>query len=188
MLDDFRNIRRTGIIAISLKKGDLLKGVKMSDGKSQIVLTTEKGQSIRFKESQVRKMGRSAAGIRAIRLKKGDQVASFDLILESEKEKGKEGRLLVIMSNGFAKQTKLKEYKVQNRGGSGIRTANITPKTGNLIAARIITEETELLALSAKGQVIRTGLDSVRTTGRSAQGVRIMTLHSGDRLAGIIVI
>ncbi len=188
MLEDFRNIRRTGIIAISLKKGDLLKGVKMSDGKSQIVLTTEKGQSIRFKESQVRKMGRSAAGIRAIRLKKGDQVASFDLILESEKEKGKEGRLLVVMSNGFAKQTKLKEYKVQNRGGSGIRTANITAKTGNLIDARIITEETELLALSAKGQVIRTELNSVRTTGRSAQGVRIMTLHSGDRLAGIVVI
>jgi len=188
MLEDFRNIRRTGIIAISLKRGDLLKGVKMSDGKSQIVLTTEKGQSIRFKESQVRKMGRSAAGIRAIRLKKGDQVASFDLILESEKEKGKEGRLLVVMSNGFAKQTKLKEYKVQNRGGSGIRTANITAKTGNLIDARIITEETELLALSAKGQVIRTELSSVRTTGRSAQGVRIMTLHSGDRLAGLVVI
>ncbi|MFH0890421.1 MAG: DNA gyrase subunit A [Candidatus Liptonbacteria bacterium] len=188
ILEDFRNIRRTGIIAISLKKGDLLKGVKMSDGRSQIILTTEKGQSIRFKESQVRKMGRSAAGIRAIRLKKGDQVASFDLILESEKEKSKEGKLLVVMSNGFAKQTALKEYKVQNRGGSGIRTANITPKTGNLIGARIVTEETEILALSAKGQVIRTKLESVRTTGRSAQGVRIMTLHSADRLAGLVVI
>jgi DNA gyrase subunit A len=92
------------------------------------------------------------------------------------------------MANGFAKQTPFKEYKIQNRGGSGIKTANVTPKTGILIAARTITDEEEILALSAKGQIIRTKLSSVRKTGRSAQGVRIMKLASGDRLAGVVVI
>jgi len=93
-----------------------------------------------------------------------------------------------VMTNGFAKQTALKEYKVQNRGGSGIRTANITPKTGSLVAAKIIGGETEIFALSAKGQIIRTVLASVRTTGRAAQGVRIMNLKPGDRLIGIVLI
>ncbi len=200
-LADFQNIRRTGIIAISLKKGDALKWVKLSSGKDQIILTTEQGQSIRFKESQVRSMGRTAAGIRAIKLKKkNDAVAGFDIISDSKTSDAKSAlpddarpassnsRLLVVMSNGFAKQTSLKEYKVQNRGGSGIKTANVTPKNGYLIYAKALTDETEILALSAKGQVIRTKLESVRTTGRSAQGVRIMNLKSGDRLAGVVVI
>ncbi|MFH1246689.1 MAG: DNA gyrase subunit A, partial [Candidatus Liptonbacteria bacterium] len=188
-LADFKNIRRTGIIAIALKKGDALIGVKLSRGKDEIVITTAKGQSIRFKESQVRPMGRNAAGIRGIRLKKDDRVAGFGIItVEEQKDKGTERSLLVVMTNGFAKQTSLKEYKLQNRGGSGIRTANITAKTGPLIGAEIIGAETELLALSAKGQVIRTELSSVRHTGRAAQGVKIMNLRSGDRLAGVVII
>lgn len=185
-LKDFENIRRTGIIAISLKKGDALQGVKLSGGKDEIIITTGKGQSIRFKESQVRPMGRSAAGVTAIRLK-NDGVAGFD-IMSGEKEKKTDASLLVVMANGFGKQTPLKEYKVQNRGGSGIRTANVTPKTGALITAQIIDGQTEILAISAKGQIIRTELSSVRRTGRSAQGVRIMDLKSGDRLAGVVII
>ena len=187
-LADFKNIRRNGIIAIALKKGDSLKDVRLSSGNSQILIVTSAGQSVRFRESQARLMGRNAAGTRGIRLKKGDQVAGFDIVQEDEKEKSKEGRVLVVMANGFGKQTRLKEYKVQNRGGSGIRTANITAKTGRLIAAKIITDETEILTLSAKGQVIRTALAGVRETGRSAQGVRIMNLRPGDRLAGLVVI
>lgn len=185
-LKDFENIRRTGIIAIALKKGDALKDVRLSDGKSQVILTTAEGQSIRFKESQIRAMGRTAAGVLGIKLKKGDELAGFDIIKTGEIAKN--SRLLVVMSNGFAKQTALGEYKLQNRGGSGIRTANVTPKTGRLVAARVISEETDILALSAKGQIIRTTLKSVRLTGRSAQGVKIMNLKSGDRLAGVAVI
>lgn len=181
-LKDFENIRRTGIIAIALKKGDALKDVRLSDGKGQVILTTAGAQSIRFKESQVRAMGRNAAGVVGIRLKKGDELAGFDVI------KDETGRLLVVMTNGFAKQTPLKEYKLQNRGGAGIRTANVTQKTGRLAAARVVNEETDILALSAKGQVIRTTLESVRATGRAAQGVRIMNLKAGDRLAGVVVI
>jgi DNA gyrase subunit A len=187
-LKDFNNIRRTGIIAIALKKGDALRWVHLSSGKDQIILATKQGQSIRFKESQVRSMGRTAAGIRAIRLKKSDEVAGFDIIRSEGVEQNKNAKFLAVMSNGFAKQTLLKEYKVQNRGGSGIRTAKITPKTGQVISGQIVDGQTEILALSAKGQVLRTKLESVRMTGRSAQGVRIMNLRSGDRLAGIVVI
>jgi DNA gyrase subunit A len=182
-LADFENIRRTGIIAISLKKNDQLKWAKLTGGADQVVLATRQGQSIRFEEKQVRPMGRTAAGVRAIKLKKqNDEVAGFDII------KGGEAKLLVVMENGFAKQTPLKEYKTQSRGGSGIKTAEITPKTGALTSAHVVTEQKEIFALSAKGQMIRTEIGTVRTTGRAAQGVRIMNLKGGDRLAGTVVI
>ncbi len=209
-LDDFRNIRRTGIIAIKLsaqggsasggKKGDSLKWVRLSSGNDQVILGTKNGQAIRFKETQARPMSRTAAGIRAIRLKKNDEVSGFDIIRDSKAQmvNGQLSdnkqlaisnmRVLVVMANGFGKQTGLKEYKLQNRGGSGIKTANITAKTGQLVATQIITEQIELLALSEKGQVIRTKLSEVRMTGRSAQGVRIMNLKAGDKVAGIVVI
>ena len=187
-LEEFANIRRTGIVAVGLKKGDALRWVELSGGKDEMLITTRKGQAIRFKESQVRSMGRGAAGIRAIGLKSGDEVAGFDIISEAEVGEAAKLKVLVVMANGFAKQTALKAYKVQNRGGTGIRTAKITPKTGELIASEVVSGETEILALSAKGQVIRTALSDVRTTGRDAQGVRIMRLKSGDRLAGVIVI
>mgnify|MGYP001610680822 CR=1 FL=1 len=187
-IEGFGNIRRTGIIAINLKKGDLLGWVRLSGGKDEVVLTTEKGQSIRFKESQIRSMGRTAAGIRGMKLKQGDRIAGCGLLLESAKTENKAAELLVVMENGFGKRTPLKEYKLQNRGGSGVRTANITSKTGLLINAQVIVDQTEIFALSAKGQIIRVPLDSVRKTGRSAQGVRIMNVKNGDRLAAIVVI
>ncbi|MBU6500498.1 MAG: DNA gyrase subunit A [Patescibacteria group bacterium] len=186
-LEDFMNIRRTGIIAIALKKGDILKWVRLSGGSDQIMITTKLGQSIRFEEKQIRAMGRTAAGVRAVRLKKDDEVAGFDIIEES-RLKGQDTRLLVVMTNGFAKQTPLKEYKIQHRGGSGIKTAKITAKTGPLVSAHVIGEEKEIFALSAKGQMIRTNLESVRKTGRSAQGVKIMNLKAGDKLAGTVII
>ena len=197
-LEDFENIRRTGIIALKLssgggsasggKKSDALKWVRLSSGKDEVVLITEQGQAIRFKESQIRSMGRTAAGIRALRLRSGDHVAGFDLVRGDYKTEGKNYRLLVVMEGGFGKQTPLKEYKVQNRGGSGIRTANVTKKTGILIAGQVVTDEEDIFALSAKGQMIRVPLKSVRMTGRSAQGVRVMSLKPGDRLAAIVVL
>jgi DNA gyrase subunit A len=184
-LQDFANIRRNGIIAVKLAKGDRLKWARLSGGKDQMILATEKGQAIRFKESQVRSMGRAATGIRAIKLREGDRVAGFDLIQE---DTAKDARFLTVMANGFGKQTDLKEYKVQGRGGSGIITANVTEKTGDVIATRVVTSEKELFALSRKGQVIRTTLASVRQTGRSAQGVRIMNIKAGDKLAAIVIV
>ena len=125
-LPDFANIRRNGIIAISLKKGDQLKWARLTGGADEVVLATRQGQSVRFDEKQIRPMGRTAAGVRAIRLKKqNDEVAGFAIVA-----KAADAKLLAVMENGFAKQTKLSEFKKQNRGGSGIKIAQITPKTG----------------------------------------------------------
>lgn len=181
-LKDFQNVRRNGIIAISLRKGDLLKWVKLSSGSEDIVITTSQGQAIRFKESQIRTMGRVAAGVRGIRLKGADQVASMDLVGKDAKS----AKLLVVMANGFGKQTAISQYKVQSRGGSGVKTAKITSKTGQLVAAHLVTDEEELLALSAKGQIIRTKLATIRVASRATQGVKIMTLNPGDKVAGIV--
>lgn len=184
-LSDFENIRRTGIIAISLEKDDLLKWVNLVELGDEIILTTRLGQGIRFREKDVRSMGRTASGVRAIRLKDKDEVSSLDIIKKS-KLKDQKSKLLVVMANGFGKQTPIVQYKVQKRGGSGIKTAKVTTKTGPVIAAKLIDEEKELLALSAKGQIIRTKLSGVRLASRATSGVRIMKLAEGDKIAGIV--
>jgi len=187
-VEDFANVRRSGMIAIKLQKGDELKWVKLSSGKDEIIVATAQGQSIRFKESQLRPMGRTATGVRAIKLKKDDFVAGLDIIKESSKFKVQSSKLLIVTENGFAKQTPLKQYKIQSRGGLGIKTAKITPKTGLIVAAQIITDEEEVLALSAKGQIIKTKISDIRTAGRATSGVRIMKLNSGDKVAGIVTL
>jgi DNA gyrase subunit A len=182
-LSHFSNIRRTGIIAISLKNGDELKWVDLSSGKDELILVTTLGQAIRFSEKEIRPMSRQATGIKAINLKKNDSVAGFDVV------KDKNAWLLVVSSCGFAKKTPLKQYKIQKRGGSGIKTAKITSKTGELVCAHIITNQQEiLLSLSQKGQILKTSLKDVREAGRQTQGVRIMKLKNGDKLAGVVVI
>jgi DNA gyrase subunit A len=184
-LEDFSNVRRSGLIAINLRKGDELKWVRLSSGKDEIILATTKGQAIRFKESQLRPMGRNASGVRAIRLKKDDFVAGLDIIKESKEQRVK-SKLLVVTENGFAKQTLINQYKIQSRGGQGIKTAKIISKTGAIINAKIITNEEELLALSSKGQIIKTKISDIRTAGRATSGVRIMKLKEGDKVAGIV--
>lgn len=181
-LEDFSNVRRNGIIAIKLKKGDLLQWVRLSSGNDQVSLTTAQGQAIRFKESQLRPMGRATSGVRGIRLKKSDSVTSL-LIITKENEKGE---ILTVMANGFGKRTPLSKYKVQGRGGSGIKTSKVTPKTGVVVTSLIVSEEKEILALSAKGQIIRTQLESVRLSGRATQGVRIMNLNPKDKVIGAV--
>ncbi|MEK9154546.1 MAG: DNA gyrase subunit A [Patescibacteria group bacterium] len=187
-LEDFFNIRKTGIIAINLSKGDELKWVKLSSGKDEVITPTAQGQAIRFKESQLRPMGRNASGVKSIRLKKGDFVAGLDIMKTSEKGLGKNEKLLIVTENGFAKQTNLKEYKIQSRGGSGIKTAKISAKTGLIISAQIISDEEELLALSSKGQIIKTKIADIRTAGRATSGVRIMKLKAGDKVAGVVIL
>jgi DNA gyrase subunit A len=179
-VEDFENVRRNGIIAITLKKGDSLKWVKPSSGSDQIILVTSQGQSIRFKESQLRAMGRSASGVSGIRLKKGSLVVGLDIIKEKSADK-----LLVVTEKGFSKQTLLKEYKVQSRGGSGIKTANVTDKTGKVIACKVVSGEQDIIVLSAKGQVIKTGLSDIRVSARATSGVRVMRLKEGDKIVAI---
>lgn len=185
-LSDFENVRKSGIIAITLKKGDLLKSVSKSTGQDEIILTTKNGQALRFKEKQIREMGRQAAGIKAIRLKKGDEVIGMDIIKQNVKLNEKK-YLLVITENGYGKKTDLNEYRLTKRGGKGIKTVKITPKTGNLIAAKILTDEEDLIAISQKGQVIRIQISQISKAGRGTQGVRIMKLEN-DKVASIVCI
>ncbi|PIR72818.1 MAG: DNA gyrase subunit A [Candidatus Nealsonbacteria bacterium CG10_big_fil_rev_8_21_14_0_10_36_23] len=198
-IEEFENVRKSGLIAITLKKGDLLKQVQKSTGLDEVILTTKKGQAIRFKEKEIREMGRGAAGVKGIRLKKGpastrvergeDEVMGMDVIQisnlksQNSKLKGK-NYLLVVTENGFGKRSDLREYRLQGRGGTGIKTAKITPKTGEMIASMILTgEEEDLIVISQKGQVIRTKISSIPMLSRATQGVRIMKLEEGDRVA-----
>ena len=173
-----------GLIAIKLRKEDLLEKVAKSAGNSEIILATKKGQSIRFKEKEIRKMGRPASGIRGIRLKKGDEVVGMDIIKAQSSKLKTQNYLLVVTENGYGKRTDLKEYRPQGRGGSGIKTAKITPKTGSIVFSAALTgEEEDLIVISRKGQVIRTKISSIPIISRATQGVKIMKLGQEDKVA-----
>jgi len=199
-MEDLSNVRRSGLIAMKLDKDDQLRWVKASSGQDEIILVTAKGQSVRFKEKDARAMGRAASGVWGIRLKKGDEVVGMDIIRVSKlkvptdakalagKQGAKQGRLelLVVMENGYGKKTDLKQFKVQKRGGSGIKAAQVTPKTGAIVMAEILVgDEEDIIAISQKGQVIRTSLGSISSLGRATQGVRIMKLDAGDKVASV---
>ena len=189
-LKDFDNIRKSGLIAITLKKDDLVSHVGKTTGEDEIILVTKKGQSIRFSEKQVRPMGRTAAGVTGVRLKKGDEVVGMDIITKNQKPEAKGANyLLVVTNNGYGKRTEIKEYRLQGRGGSGIKAAQVTQKTGDLVASRVLGgAEEDLIVISRKGQVIRTKIGSIAKLGRATQGVRIMRLDSDDKVASAVCI
>lgn len=181
-LEDFKSVRRNGLIALKLKKDDVLRAVLPTSGQDEIILTSGNGQAVRFSEKDARPMGRNAAGTKGMRLKKQDEVNGACVIAAENKD----DNLLIIMENGYGKQTPLKEYKKQKRGGSGIKTAKITEKTGKIVSAKILGKDvSELIAISKKGQVIRTTLETISALGRATQGVRIMKLESGDKVASV---
>jgi DNA gyrase subunit A len=179
----FHDVRRSGLIAITLEPGDSLMSVSFVSKGDDMSIVTSEGQSIRFREADVREMGRSAMGVRGISLGKGDTVISADVV----KKEAKSARLMVISKNGYGKTTEMGEYKTQKRGGSGILTMKVTDKTGPVISAKVITEEdSELVAMSKKSQVVRVELAEIPTLGRQTQGVRVMKLRDGDSLASVV--
>ncbi len=180
---EFHSVRKSGVQAISLKGDDLLKWVRISYGNDEIIILTENGQAIRFSEKDVRSMGRTAAGVASIKMKKGDRVVGTDVISGN---KSNELELLVIMKNGFGKRTSLSQYKTQKRGGSGIKTAKITEKTGTLVSSLIVESlEKDLITISDKGQVIRMSIASVPSLSRATQGVKLMRLSQGDKVSSV---
>jgi DNA gyrase subunit A len=186
-MEDFDNVRRSGLIAIGLAKGDTLKWVEATTGEDEIIITTSKGQAIHFKEKDVRPMGRSAAGVRGIKLRKDDKVVGMDAVFKNQKG----NQLLIITENGYGKRSELKAYKIQKRGGSGIKTANVTSKTGTVVGANIVNideMEEDLILSSNKGQIIRIPLKSVSVLGRATQGVRVMKPQPGDKVAATTVL
>ncbi len=189
-LKEFQNIRRSGLIAIKLRAGDRLRWVKPATGKDHIMLVSANGQSIRFKEADVRPMGRSAAGVRGMRLKGSDEVVGMDVM--DEGKEGKTEQLLIILANGYGKRTAINAYKVQGRGGSGIKTAKVTDKTGKISTAMVVegkNEQQDIIVISQKGQVIRLPLKSVNVLGRDTQGVRVMRFNDvKDRVASVTLV
>ncbi len=181
--ESFKDVRRSGLIAIKLADGDELLNASFVEKGDSVVLATKLGQSIRFKESDVREMGRTAGGVKALKLGAKDELIGTSVVKDSYSNP----QLLVMTEHGYGKKTPIKEYKIQKRGGSGIKTAKVTPKTGNVIVAKIITDDDdEIVAISKKSQVIRTDLKDIPSLGRQTQGVRIMKLRDGDSIASLV--
>jgi len=182
-LEEYNNIRKGGIIAIKLVKNDSLIGADLTSGSDEIILITNNGQAIRFAEKEVRAMGRSASGVTGMKISSEDKVVSLVVVSgENSKEKS---QIFAISENGFGKKTGLKEYRKQKRGGHGIRTMKITGKTGHLIKASLIREEEFLIAISQKGQTIKSSLSAVPSLKRGTQGVRIMKLNADDKIGDV---
>lgn len=183
----FADVRSSGIIAINLKAGDTLVGAHRCAEGDSVSIVTAKGQSIRFAVEDMREMGRTAGGVRGMSVKKGDAVVSAEVVPAEAKGTS----LLVIMSKGYGKRTNLSEYKVQGRGGSGIKTADVTPKTGEIIGAKVLSgelAEKEIVVVSKKGQVIRIAAAEVPALSRATQGVRIMKMREGDAIASMVAL
>lgn len=183
--EHFHEVRQSGLIAIKLAADDKLIAAHFMNQGDDMVLVTKKGQAIRFTESDVREMGRTAAGVRGMKLAKDDLVIGAGVV-----EKDSQGKALFVLSEtGYGKKTAMREYKTQKRAGSGIKTAQVTPKTKEIIGAEVIEKAGgELVAVSSKGQVIRTSFDEIKLQGRQTQGVRIMKLHTGDSIASMVAL
>ena len=166
-LEDFKNLRKSGLIAISLREGDELLKVKVTKGDANLIMITQNGYAVKFNESDVRPMGRSASGVKAINLKDNDKAVCLDIAVEDEE-------LLVISENGYGKRTPIDQYKVQNRGGVGLITYRISDKTGKLVGATMCKDGDELMLINSSGVAIRINVSDISITNRAAMGVRLM--------------
>ena len=181
-LSEFSNPRRTGIAAITLKKGDTVKDVRIADGSQNIVIGTYNGMAIRFLESEARKMGRTASGVRAVKLGKGDRVVGAVAV------KRQTTSILVVAEHGFGKRSELDEYRVSHRGGKGVFTIRVTEKTGNMVAIKEVLENDDIVVVTSQGIVIRQPAKTIRIAGRNTQGVRLIRLDANDKIAAIAVV
>ena len=175
-LDQFENIRKSGLIAVSLHDSDELISVKLTDGSNDLIVVTKKGMAIRFSEKDVRNMGRSAMGVKGITLNEDDVVVAMEIVDE-------ERNLLVISENGYGKRTPLTEYRIQNRGGKGLITYSIKEKTGDIVSAKVVSDHDEVMMISLNGIVIRIGVSEISIMGRSTQGVTLMKMKDDKVVA-----
>jgi len=178
VLSAYQNVRKGGIIGITIESGDRLIGVKLTNGNNEVVLVTKDGMSIRFPEEDARDMGRSATGVWGIRPEKGDYVVGIEIVDPN-------ATLLVAGDQGIGKRTPFDEYRQQSRGGKGIITIKTTEKVGSLVGALTVTDADEIMLSTAQGQTVRTGCKDIRICGRNTQGVKLLTLNEGDKLVAI---
>ncbi|NWG04024.1 MAG: DNA gyrase subunit A [Syntrophaceae bacterium] len=178
VLEAYSNPRSGGIIAIHLDEGDELISAKLTDGKQHLFIGTKFGKAIHFPETQIREMGRIAHGVRGIRISKEDEVVGMEVVAPHT-------QILTVSENGYGKRTQASEYRVQNRGGSGIFTMKRTPKTGDVIGIKTVVDEDELMVISNKGKIIRLRAIDIPVQGRSTQGVRLITLEEGEKVVAV---
>src|SRR5688500_2209177 len=177
-LSEFANIRKGGIIAISIDSGDSLIEAKLTNGGNEVILITREGMSIRFSEEDVRVMGRPATGVRGISLEPSDAVVALAVVVPN-------ATLLVAGENGIGKRTDFGEYRLQSRGGKGIITMKTTEKTGNVVGALTVRNEDDIMLITVSGQMVRTAVKDIREIGRNTQGVKLITLEEGGKLQAV---
>ena len=180
-LSAYGNPRRGGIVGMGLEEGDKLIRVVLSDGHQELLLATEQGKAIRFPENQVRDMGRGAKGVKGITLAKKDKVIGMAFC-------SKDSTVLTVTAYGFGKRTPVDQYRVQSRGGKGIINLNVTKKNGEALTLLSVADKDEVMLIAQKGQLIRCPVKEIRTTGRNAQGVRLMRLSGNDTLAAVATV
>ncbi|MGD6793860.1 DNA gyrase subunit A [Metabacillus indicus] len=180
-LSQFANIRKGGLIAVNLREADELISVRLTDGTKHIMIGTKKGMLIRFPETDVRSMGRTATGVKGITLDADDEVVGMEILEE-------DADVLTVTRNGFGKRTPAAEYRVQSRGGKGIKTCNVTEKNGTVISVKPSTGEEDLMLITASGVLIRMAIDSISTTGRNTQGVKLIKLGGEEHVATVAVV
>ena len=173
-LNEYMSVRKSGLIGITLKEDDELIDVRLTDGEDNVVLVTRKGMCITFDEKDVRPMGRVSQGVIGIRLDEEDYVIGMESIIQ-----GSKATLLAITENGFGKRTELDEYRVQTRGGKGVITYKVTPKTGDLVGIRIATDDEDVMLITDTGTIIRLKVSDISVLGRSTQGVTLMRTNEG---------
>ncbi len=182
-LTEYNSAKKTGLLAITLKEDDELIDVRLTDGEDNVVLVTKKGLSITFDEKDVRPVGRSAQGVIGMRLDDDDEIIGMESIIS-----GSKATLLAITENGFGKRTELDEYRVQNRGGRGVITYKVTPKTGNIVGIRIANGEEDVMLITDKGTIIRLKVEEISVLGRATQGVTLMRTNDGGKVVSIEII
>ena len=182
-INEYNSNKKTGLLAITLKEDDELINVRLTDGADNIVMVTKKGMCITFDEKDVRPVGRSAQGVIGIRLDEDDKVVGMESILNN-----KSATLLAITENGFGKRTELEEYRVQNRGGKGVITYKVTPKTGVIVGIRIAVGEEDVMLITDTGTIIRLKVNDISVLGRATQGVTLMRTNDGSKVVSIEII
>ena len=185
-LEAYSRPRTNGINAISINEGDELLEVRLTTGTSHVFLATKKGQAIHFEEEKVRQMGRNATGVRGISLQGADDTVVGMVTIDHELDIDK--TILVVSANGIGKRSNWDDYRITNRGGKGVRTMKVTEKTGELVALKAVNDEDDLMITNRSGIVIRTGIESLRVSGRATQGVRLIRVEKGDSIADIAVV
>ena len=182
-LEDYSRPRTNGVKAIVIREGDQLLEVKLTSGNAEVMIASREGRAIRFNESTVRPMGRVSSGVRAISIEDDNEVVGMIAIEPESKED-----VLVLSENGYGKRTDLDEYRITNRGGKGVKTINITEKTGQLISIQAVTDDNDLMIINRSGLTIRTSADQIRVAGRATQGVKIINLREGDSIASVTAV